>query len=321
MTPTVVVVGLGGIGSAALAAIARRGCRAIGIDRFEPPHQRGGTHGGSRIIRAAYFEHPDYVPLARASLEAWRRIERETGERCLHANGVLLLGPPTSVILEACATSARLHGVPIETFGAREIVERWPMFQIPRLGGRARAGRRIRRPGSRRGLTDLARRHGAEIWPRPRSSAWTTTGTRSSLARDQVVRAPSWPPPVPGRGRWCRNSRRRDSSRNARRSSGVDRPWPGGRRRRPTDAGLADRRRGERGCLLRGSTACRPGRAGRDEDRLPRPRLARRAGRVGGRSEPEVVQRFHRDVSRYLPGARPARVAAVPVHDEPHQHS
>ena len=125
MTPTVVVVGLGGIGSAALAAIARRGCRAIGVDRFEPPHQRGGTHGGSRIIRAAYFEHPDYVPLARASLDAWRRVERETGERCLHANGVLLLGPPTSAILEASATSARLHGVPIETFGATEIVERW----------------------------------------------------------------------------------------------------------------------------------------------------------------------------------------------------
>ncbi|MEE2894628.1 MAG: N-methyl-L-tryptophan oxidase [Planctomycetota bacterium] len=309
MTPTVVVVGLGGIGSAALAAIARRGCRAIGVDRFEPPHQRGGTHGGSRIIRAAYFEHPDYVPLARASLEAWRRVERETGERCLHANGVLLLGPPTSAILEACATSARLHGVPIETFGATEIVERWPMFEIPRDWEGVHepdAGFVVPEVGVRAHL-DLARRHGAKILTD--TEVLGLDDDRDGVVvrlGEQVVRADTV---VVAAGAWTRSLLPELSSAGLepqRKAIVWSRPtvaWRDAVDARRMPAWLID----DEGASGDGAYYGVPPHAdqvGPDGMKVgfhgAGPPVEPDGS--GGRSEPDVVQRFHRDVSRYLPG-------------------
>ena len=74
-----IVVGLGAMGSCALAELARRGVRALGIDRFDPPHDRGSSHGGSRVIRLSYFEHPDYVPLLRRSYECFDRMSHDAG--------------------------------------------------------------------------------------------------------------------------------------------------------------------------------------------------------------------------------------------------
>ena len=69
----VVVVGLGAMGSATLSALARRGRKVIGLDRFEPGHRLGSSYGESRIIRMAYFEDPAYVPLLRSAYDAWSR--------------------------------------------------------------------------------------------------------------------------------------------------------------------------------------------------------------------------------------------------------
>ena len=63
-----IVLGTGGMGSAALYHLARSGVKVFGIDRFHPPHDRGSTHGHTRVIRQAYFEHPDYVPLLEGEL-------------------------------------------------------------------------------------------------------------------------------------------------------------------------------------------------------------------------------------------------------------
>ena len=68
----VIVVGLGGVGSAAAYALAKRGCRVLGLDQFSPPHSRGSSHGETRIIRKSYFEHPSYVPLLCRAYELWR---------------------------------------------------------------------------------------------------------------------------------------------------------------------------------------------------------------------------------------------------------
>ena len=127
----VIVIGLGGIGSAALASIARRGVPVLGIDRLSPPHDRGSSHGGSRIVRAAYFEHPDYVPLARESLEGWARLESETGRRCLHRCGVLLTGGPESEVLRESASAAAKHGIAAEEIDPDALRRRWPMFGVP----------------------------------------------------------------------------------------------------------------------------------------------------------------------------------------------
>ena len=80
----VVVIGLGAMGSAALYQLAKRGVRAVGIERFEPGHDRGSSHGLTRIIRLGYFEHPSYVPLVRRAYELWRELEAASGRKAPH---------------------------------------------------------------------------------------------------------------------------------------------------------------------------------------------------------------------------------------------
>ena len=75
-----IVVGLGAMGSNALAVLARRGKRVLGLDRFDPPHNFGSSHGGSRVIRLSYFEHPDYVPLLKRAYDAFDRLAQDSGE-------------------------------------------------------------------------------------------------------------------------------------------------------------------------------------------------------------------------------------------------
>src|SRR5680860_1022728 len=88
----VVVVGVGGMGSAALYHLARRGKRVLGLERFDIPHELGSSHGITRIIRLGYFEHSAYVPLLRRAYELWRELEAEAGEQLLHVTGTLEAG-------------------------------------------------------------------------------------------------------------------------------------------------------------------------------------------------------------------------------------
>src|SRR6059036_3486185 len=91
-TADVIVLGLGAMGSAAAYHLARRGVRVAGIEQYTPTHDRGSSHGRSRIIREAYFEHPDYVPLIQRAYELWRGLEQETRERLLIMTGGLMIG-------------------------------------------------------------------------------------------------------------------------------------------------------------------------------------------------------------------------------------
>src|ERR1700741_4851824 len=92
----VVVCGLGVMGGATLRELSRRGLRVIGIDRFPPGHDRGSSHGATRVIRLDYFEHPSYVPLLRRAYALWRELEAATGEKILHVTGIAEMGPPES---------------------------------------------------------------------------------------------------------------------------------------------------------------------------------------------------------------------------------
>lgn len=130
-TCEVVVIGLGAMGSAALFRLARRGIRAIGVERFSAGHDRGSSHGESRAIRLGYFEHPSYVPLARAAYERWEELERLTGESVLTRTGVLEMGRPGSVIVEGSAAASRQHGIGHEVLTAGEIARRFPQFTLP----------------------------------------------------------------------------------------------------------------------------------------------------------------------------------------------
>ncbi|PYQ09287.1 MAG: N-methyl-L-tryptophan oxidase, partial [Acidobacteria bacterium] len=102
----VIVVGLGAMGSAAAWQLARRGRRVLGFDRFSPPHTMGSTHGRSRIIREAYFEHPGYVPLLRRAYECWAQLEQESGRRLLRQTGGLMAGPESGVLFAGARRSA-----------------------------------------------------------------------------------------------------------------------------------------------------------------------------------------------------------------------
>lgn len=127
----VAVIGLGAMGSAALFELARKGRRAIGFEQFEPGHDKGSSHGESRIIRLSYFEHPSYVPLARRALEKWRDLERLCGETILSVTGVLEAGYPGSPVVAGSLEASRLHDLDHETLSAAEIRRRFPAFRLP----------------------------------------------------------------------------------------------------------------------------------------------------------------------------------------------
>jgi len=127
----VVVVGLGGIGGAAAFHLANRGCRILGLDRFPVAHDRGSSHGQTRLIRRAYFEHPDYVPLLLRAYDLWRDLERRTGRQLLVESGLLLAGPAGSEALAAAARAAAIHGIDLERFTATAACRRWPVVALP----------------------------------------------------------------------------------------------------------------------------------------------------------------------------------------------
>src|ERR1700754_2529048 len=107
--PEVVVVGLGTMGAAAAYHLASRGVRVLGLDRFTPPHARGEHAGGSRIIRQAYAEGQQYVPLVLRAYELWRQLGESAGVELLTETGGLMVGRPDSALVSGSLASARAH--------------------------------------------------------------------------------------------------------------------------------------------------------------------------------------------------------------------
>ncbi|MBF2072640.1 MAG: N-methyl-L-tryptophan oxidase [Synechococcales cyanobacterium C42_A2020_086] len=126
-----IVIGLGGMGSATAYQLAQRGKRVLGIEQFTSPHERGSSHGKSRIIRQAYFEHPAYVPLLQRAYELWQQIEHDTQQSLLTLTGGLMLGPPESATVAGSLHSAQQHDLPHEVWDAAEIHRRVPPLCPP----------------------------------------------------------------------------------------------------------------------------------------------------------------------------------------------
>jgi sarcosine oxidase len=130
-TYDVIVIGCGGFGSSAMFHLAQRGLKVIGIDQFHPPHDRGSSHGETRIIRKAYFEHPSYVPLLHRAWELWEELSQSVNERLIEQRDLLMAGPPGSEVIEGARLSARLYGLPMENLTAAEAANRYPEFHFP----------------------------------------------------------------------------------------------------------------------------------------------------------------------------------------------
>jgi sarcosine oxidase len=125
----VIVVGLGAMGSAAVFHLARSGQRVLGIDRFRPRHTLGSSHGESRIIREAYFEHPCYVPLVQRAYELWDELAAITGTRLFVQTGGLMIGSPEGVVVSGARRSAEMHHLPFEQLTAEEAARRFPAIR------------------------------------------------------------------------------------------------------------------------------------------------------------------------------------------------
>jgi sarcosine oxidase len=131
MSFDVIVVGLGAMGSGVLWQLARRGVRALGIDRFAPPHHLGSSHGHTRIIREAYHEHQAYVPLVQRARTLWNELQASSGRPILHRTGALMVGPPEGVLVSGALQSARVHHLDHERWTARDVRRRYPAFHVP----------------------------------------------------------------------------------------------------------------------------------------------------------------------------------------------
>jgi sarcosine oxidase len=126
----VIVVGLGAMGSAAAYHLCKKCSKVLGLEAFAPAHDKGSSHGESRIIRQAYFEDPAYVPLVLRAYELWNQLEQESDEDLLSITGGLAIGSQDGRLVTGCLKSATKYGLAHELFGAREMQRRFPQFAL-----------------------------------------------------------------------------------------------------------------------------------------------------------------------------------------------
>lgn len=195
----VAILGLGAMGSAAAWALARRGARVVGCERFDLAHDRGSSHGETRLVRKAYFEHPDYVPLLHRSYELWDEIGEIVGSPLLHRTGLLLCGTPESELVSGAELAAGRYGLALELQAPGSHRPRLHDHPDERLvfepeGGYVEVDRAVR------ALQELARREGATLRGSTLVDGWNGDGetlrirtSRGELrARRLVLAAGAW---------------------------------------------------------------------------------------------------------------------------------
>ncbi len=126
-----IVIGAGGVGSAALDHVASRGASVLGIERFGIAHDRGSSHGHTRVIRQAYFEHPDYVPLLIDAYRLWDDLADHSGQPLISRCGLLLAGTPDGPAVSGTREAARLHGLDLHDVTPARLNRDFPGFAIP----------------------------------------------------------------------------------------------------------------------------------------------------------------------------------------------
>ncbi|HEV3236461.1 MAG TPA: FAD-dependent oxidoreductase, partial [Gemmataceae bacterium] len=126
----VIVIGVGGMGSATAFELARRGRRVLALEQFTVGHDQGSSHGHTRIIRKAYYEHPDYVPLVQRAYERWYDLEQRIGKHLLTECPCLSIGLTGCELLSGVLRSASEHHLPVEQLSPEELRRHFPQFQF-----------------------------------------------------------------------------------------------------------------------------------------------------------------------------------------------
>jgi len=127
----VIVVGVGGMGSATAYHLAERGVDVLGLERYDIPHTKGSSHGVTRLIRKPQYEDPAYVPLVRRAYELWEELEEKTGRQLLYRTGGLDIGAPDSQVYSGSVRSCEAHDIDHEILSADQINERFPGYELP----------------------------------------------------------------------------------------------------------------------------------------------------------------------------------------------
>ena len=197
-----IVVGAGSMGSAAIYHLASRNLRVLGLDQFDVPNDRGASVGVNRIIRLAYSEHPDYVPLLQRAYQLWRDLERAVDERLLLITGGIDAGDEQGEIVTGSLRSCKEHNLKHEVLTAADLHRRFPGYALPdnmiavyQPDGGFLMSERCVAAHLNAGLA-----HGAEIHGRERARSWetfergvhVTTDRDCYEARSLVVTAGPW---------------------------------------------------------------------------------------------------------------------------------
>lgn len=198
----VIVIGVGSMGSSTCYFLAQRGYKVLGLEQFDISHEFGSHAGQSRIIRKAYFEHSDYVPLLNRAYENWKKLEEETGEQIYFRTGLVYFGPPGHQVIKGVKQSADLYGIEIENLDASLSAKRFPQFNIPKDfeclyepdAGFLTPEKAIRL------YAEQAKKHGAEIHVQEKVLDWGKDGDGIGVRTDKnnyrcsklVITAGAW---------------------------------------------------------------------------------------------------------------------------------
>jgi len=198
----VIVVGVGGMGSAAVYHLAQRGLKVLGLEQFDIPHELGSSHGVSRIIRLAYAEHPNYVPLLRRAYQLWHELEKQVDERLLFITGGIDAGEENSDTVRGALLSCKIHDLPHEQFDSVSLSRRFPGYRL------ATGMVAVYQPDAGFLLSErcivahvmAAQKLGAVVHARERVTGWqaqdksvlVTTNRGSYQARKMIIAAGPW---------------------------------------------------------------------------------------------------------------------------------
>ena len=183
-----IVIGVGGMGSAAVCELARRGQRVLGLEQFAVPHEFGSSAASTRIFRFAYFEDPSYVPLMRLAFARWQRLQRDFGESFVTTTGGLDLGTTSGRVVSGAKLACQAHGLTHEVLRANELNRRFPAWRLPSEfeavlqpeAGFLLADRAIL------AHTTVARRLGAEVNENEAVKRWKVIGDRVEVETERA---------------------------------------------------------------------------------------------------------------------------------------
>lgn len=198
----VIVLGVGSMGSATCYYLSKQGVNVLGLEQFDIPHELGSHAGQSRMIRKAYFEHPDYVPLLERAYKNWKQLESITGTQVYFKTGLLYCAKPDHALMKGVHLSADKYKIKLDTLSTTEMNLKYPQLHIPadyeKLfepdAGFVTPERAILL------YTDQALQHGAVIktkakvvqWKKTQDGIEVTTTDNTYTAKKLVITAGPW---------------------------------------------------------------------------------------------------------------------------------